>query len=329
MSFDTRGGTTSPRWTNTLGAVSGQALNPTQQDVLDRLRVPVDERPSYRSTLRIDLRHQLERALVDVADRIDDPIFVGKRQLAAVHGCEARHLDEEGRPFEWSVPLARGSVAHKAIELSMHLRGRRDPGDLVDEAMAILIDRQTSIGDWLGTCGESTRAELRGEASSLMSSFLDTFPHLRRGWRPTTESARRVELCGDRVTLAGRFDLTIGVPADTTAGRVIIDVKTGGFAPEHRDDLRFYALLETLVTGVPPLMVATHYVESGRLHEEPVGEPTLDAAVRRTAEGIARLVELRDRPEDARRKPGPACRWCALADECEPGRTHLRELDGW
>ncbi len=309
----------------------GPALNPTQQDVLDRLRVPNEDRPSYRSTLRLDLRNELEGELVNVADRVEDDsrLFISKRQLAAVHGCEARHLAEEAQPFEWSVPIARGSVAHKAIELSMHLAGDRDPSELVDESVAILIDRGSSVGDFLATCGETARAELRSEASSVVGSFLDTFPPLRRGWRPATEVSKRVELCNDRITLSGKFDLTIGGPSDTTAGRVIIDVKTGGFSPDHREDLRFYALIETLHTGVPPLMVATHYIESGRLHEEAITEATLRTALRRTCDGIVRLSQLRAEAVTPVRKPGPPCRWCPIATECEPGQAWLSDADGW
>lgn len=307
----------------------GRRLNPTQQDVLDRLRMPPEQRPSYRSTLRIDLRNELEHQLVNTADLIEDSLFVSKRHLAAIHGCEAHHLAEQDRPFEWNVPVARGSVAHKAIELSMHLSGDREPAELVDDAVASLIERGSSVGEFLGSCGEIQRAEMRSEASSLVASFLDTFPPLERGWRPTTESSRRVELCGHKLILSGKFDLTIGVPADTTAGRVIIDVKTGGFSTQHREDLRFYALLETLVTGVPPLSVATHYVESGQLHEEHMTEAVLDAAVRRTVSGIIRLVELRDTSVVPVRKPGPPCKWCPIADGCEPGEAWIEASGNW
>jgi hypothetical protein len=304
-------------------------LNPTQHDVLERIRVPNEDRPSYRSTLKIDLRHDLERELVGVADKLDKMLFVSKRRLAAVHGCEAHHLAEEAAPFEWSVPLARGTVSHKAIELSMHLTGTREPTDLVDEAVATLIDRQTSVGDFLTTCGEASRAELRSETSAMVASFLDTFPPLKKGWRPSTEVSKRVELCNDKITLSGKFDLTIGKPNDTTAGRVIVDVKTGGFAPDHREDLRFYALIETLVTGVPPLLVATHYVESGRLHEETITESVLQSAVRRTTDGIVRLSQLDSGDVEPVRKPGPACRWCPVSADCTPGSTWLSDADGW
>lgn len=310
-------------------------MTPVQEENLELLRPPPEERPSYRSTLRLDLRHHLERELVTTIDRTRaaDPegrgLFIGKRHLAAVHGCEARHLAEESQPFAWSVPIARGSVTHKAIELSMHLAGTRDPGELVDDAIARIIDRENRLGDWLAGCDEATTAELRSECTALMAGFLDTFPALRRGWRPATEVSKRIELCENGLTLAGKFDLTLGMPNDTTAGRVIVDVKTGGFAPDHREDLRFYALIETLQTGVPPLIVATHYVESGRLEVEAITEDTVWAAAHRTIDGVERLATLRDTPDAAVKKPGPACRWCPINDSCAEGQRWLEEHDSW
>ena len=62
------------------------------------------------------------------------------------------------------------------------------------------------------------------------------------------------------------------------AGKVLVDLKTGGFAPSHRDDLRFYALVETLRLGVPPRLLASYYLDGGRLQQEPVSEDTLRGA---------------------------------------------------
>lgn len=309
-------------------------LNPTQQDNLDLLRPPIDERPSYPSTLKIELRHQLERDLVTVIDRYAEAtegkqLFVGKRQLAAVHGCQARYLAEAESKFEWSAPMARGTIVHKAIELSLHLRGQRDPSDLIDDAMARIIDRENSLGDFLSRCDEATLAELRSETASLTAGFLDTFPPLRKGWRPATEVSKRIELCDDHLVLAGKFDLTLGMPSDTTAGRVIIDIKTGGNSGEHRQDLRFYALIETLVTGVPPLAIATHYVESGRLEREQVTEAMLTSTLKRTIDGVATLARLAIDQSEPSYKPGPGCRWCPAFAKCAKGQAWVREDDAW
>ncbi len=309
-------------------------MNPTQQENLDLLRPPAEERPSYRSTLKIELRHQLERELVTIMDRYvastsGKTLFVGKRQLGAVHGCQGRHLAESAERFKWTAPMARGSITHKAIELSLHLKGHRDPAELIDEAFARIIDRETTLGDFLATCTESTMAELRSETSALTSGFLDTFPPMKRGWRPATEVPKRVELCSNNLTLAGRFDLTLGVPFDTTAGRVIIDIKTGGASADHRQDLRFYALIETLVTGVPPLAVATHYVETGRLDREQVTEDMLAATLRRTVDGVTTLAELAIGEAEPILRAGPPCRWCPVSDSCSEGRRWIEDDEAW
>ena len=61
---------------------------------------------------------------------------------------------------------------------------------------------------------------------------------------------------------------------------------------------------------------------------EEVTEGLLRSSLRRTLDAIERMVELRAEGRPARRAPGPACRWCSLAGECEPGRAHLGVVDG-
>ncbi|MBU3702346.1 MAG: hypothetical protein FGM58_09915, partial [Acidimicrobiia bacterium] len=104
-------------------------LSPTQAEVLDRLGATRDERPTFPPGLRERLRESLTDAIADLAVELDpdDPLTVNKHDLSTVHGCEVRYLSERDRPFEWSPPLARGTVAHKAIELSLHERSRPIP----------------------------------------------------------------------------------------------------------------------------------------------------------------------------------------------------------
>lgn len=302
-----------------------RALTPAQTETLDLIRPPVESRPTYRSTLRMDLRNRLESELVDAADRLEDQLWVAKRALQSVHGCERHHEAEQDRPFAYSEPTARGQIFHKSIELSVHLGGRRDPLQLVDEAVSTLQAKEDLLADYLRTASETTRAEIRSEVGALVTSFLETFPPLRTAWRPTTEARRRVPLCSDQIMLHGRLDLTLGMPNDTTAGRVIVELKTGSPAAGHRDDLRYYALLETLVTGVPPLLLVTFYVDAGRAEIEQVDENLLEAATRRTIDGILRLVDLRSGLVDPRRVAGPACRWCPVSDDCDPGQEFLHD----
>jgi hypothetical protein len=309
-------------------------LTPTQQEVLAALGARLSERPSFDPRLRHELRAELEERLAPVADEVPegDSLWLSKHALGGVHGCEAAYLAGEETPFAWSASTARGTVAHKAIELAINWRGEPAPGDLVDAALARLGSGTDALGDWLQTQDEAERAELRSEAVERVAKFLECVPPLEARWRPVTESRLRAELCDDRVVLAGKVDLTIGRADGVVAGKVVIDLKTGGFVPAHRDDLRFYALVETLRLGVPPRLVATVYLDSGRLQTEAVSEAVLAAALERTVRGAEALAELRTGSREPVLRPGPACRWCPLQADCGTGVAWLEQRadrDGW
>lgn len=226
------------------------------------------------------------------------------------------------------MPTARGSVVHKAVELSVHRRGEPTPLDLVDDAVALLEseDRDRSVGEWLRHTGEPVRAELLSEATTLVSQFLELFPPISRSWRPTCEARRRVELCDDRLVLSGRFDLTLGVPDGDRAGRVVLDIKTGGPRAQHREELRYYALLEAIYNGVPPARVASFYLDSGRVDYDDVDDNVLEAALRHVVGATRRLVALASGAEPVERGSA-ACRWCSLRADCRTGTAWLADDD--
>jgi hypothetical protein len=249
-------------------------------------------------------------------------LWLNKHTLAGVLGCEARFLDEQSTGFPgWSAPLARGGVVHKAIELSMHVRSPAEPLALVDDAIARLAEADFSLGDWLRSLDDLERAEVRATANEQVAKFLESWPPLQTTWRPVTESTWRAELAGNRVVLIGRADLTLQRPEGNVARKIVVDLKTGGFAPSHLDDLRFYALLDTLRLGTPPRLVATHYLDSGRIVPEPVTDDMLRAAAARVVGAASRLVELRWGEATPTYRPGPACRWCPLAPGCEAAKA--------
>jgi hypothetical protein len=292
--------------------------NPAQDEVLALLGSRAGDRPTYAAALRDELRDDLETGLRPLLDALPDGevLRLSKYPLAQVHGCEARFLTARGQPFAWSVATARGTIAHKAVELSIHWPGAPRPLDLVDEAMDRLTRQGGPLAAFLDGCADAERAELRGEVNDRVAKFLECFPPLRSAWRPVTESAVRIDLFGGRVVLQGRVDLTLGHARGPVAGKVLIDLKTGGFAPGHVDDLRFYAVLETLRIGTPPIRVATYYLDSGRPHPEPVTADTLHTAVRRTIDGAIRLVELCHHDHPPVRRAGPACQWCPHRPGC-------------
>lgn len=310
--------------------MTGPPLTPAQEEVLAVLRARGQPRPSFDSELRPRLRARLESELAAVAAVLDRPVIVSKTGLAQVHACEAHQVAEAAVPFAWSVATARGTLVHKAIELSVHWRGPRTPLDLVDDALSRLeYDSVADVGTFLRTQGEAERAELRSAANDAVGKFLESWPPLGPSWVPRSESRLRAELCEGLVVLSGKVDLSLGSAAGTQAGRLVVDLKTGGSFPGHLDDLRFYALLETLRLGVPPFRLATYYLDSGTFSADDVTEDVLEAAVRRTVAGVTKIIELRGGLRSPAVTPNPACRWCHAREGCDGARQWATSTEEW
>ena len=320
--------------TGVEGHAGGAGLNPAQAEVLAALGARPQERPAFDPRLRNELRGALEDRLAPLTDRLpkDEVLWVSKHLLTSVHGCEGMFIAREDEEFAWNTANARGVVSHKAIELSISWRGDPAPSLLVEEAIARLIAGNDRIADYLGALGEGERAELHGEAVERVAMFLECFPPLEARWRPVAESRLRADLCDDRIVLSGKVDLTIGRPDGNRAGKVLIDLKTGGFAPNHRDDLRFYALVETIRIGVPPRLLATYYLDGGRLQDETITEALLESALERVVRGVDAAIALRHENREPVLRPGTPCRWCPRRDDCQAGQRWLEDAadqDGW
>jgi hypothetical protein len=303
-------------------------LNPAQLRALEQLGRSASPAPAAPAGLGDNVVVALEHALSDHLDDLaGERLHVSKYALARVHSCERHFLGTHG-VFEWSGRTARGSIVHKAIQLTINWRGVPHPTLLVDEAIAILISGDDGLGAWLGGLTDAARADLRSEAVDLVSAFQECFPPLKAAWRPVTETAVRVDLFDGLVRLTGRVDLTLGTPAGPHPGKVIIDFKTGAPARHHREDLRFYALLETARVGVPPRSLATYYLDAARVEVEETTSAVLDAALARCIDGTRKLIEVLRARRAATASPGPTCSWCPMRPDCTEGSAHVAG-DGW
>jgi hypothetical protein len=298
--------------------------NPAQQALIAQLGRD-GETATFADDIGPTLRAQLEDLLAPIATLLDrdDPVRITKHRLATVHGCEQHHLVAD-KAFDWSVPTARGTVAHRAIELSVGWTTRPTPVELVDEAIGRLTGDQLAPAQrFLAGLPGADLADLRSSATDLVTKFLECFPPLRKEWTPVTESRVRVALLDGALMLLGRTDLTLGRLDGRQPRKVIIDFKSGRPALVHREDLRFYALLETCRMGVPPRKLASYYLDSAEAHAEDVTEALLQTAVRRTADGVIKIVELMRLGRAAVKQPGWACRWCPIVEECAEGQAEL------
>ena len=301
-------------------------LTPLQRRTLAALQRSGDP-IAVDTTLVADLRAEADDALHHFAGRIGDGErqFINKHTLAKALGCEEQFLLPDD--FAWNPARAKGKVAHKAIQLLVSWRGDPTTMELVDEAIERLAgDDRDSIAPWIAALDEGDRADLHGQAVERVEKFRESFPPLRPAWRPVAEARTRWPHDGT-VVLAGQADLTIGRPTPGESTKVIIDLKTGGTSPLHRQDLGFYSLLETMKTEIPPRKVATLYLDSGEIQSEDVGERFLRSALRRTLDGIHAVVELVAEGRPPVRRAGTSCRWCPLLDECDDGRRHLADPD--
>ncbi len=317
-------------WTNTVAPVSdtadGSTLTPVQVRTLEALRRS-GEPLVFDPDLVADIRTEMRAALDEFAERLrpNQEVFISKHKIATALECEEFHLLPDD--FEWKPATAKGQVAHRAIQLLLSWRGEANPSDLVDEAMARLADEERGIGTWIAGLSPADEADLRGQSVERLTKFMESFPPLDRRANPVTEAAARWPNEGP-ILLQARVDLMIGRPAGNESRKVIIDLKTGRPNVRHRQDLGFYALLETLARSVPPRKVATYYLDAAEAQVEDVSERLLRSAVRRTLDGINAIVELESEGRPPVRRAGVTCRWCPLAESCDDGQAFLnRSLD--
>lgn len=318
---------TRARDAGSLAPAAMAQLNESQQRVVAELGATGSHRPVFPEGLAAGLRQHLADSLRGLAAGMgaDETIFVNKFLLSQVLGCETRHLHELQTDFAWSVAVARGTVAHKAIELSVHWRTVPLATELVDSAIARLTNDGSAISDYLLHLPEAEHAELRSDAANATQAFLDGFPPLRSRpqWRPAVEVRGRYEFLEGKFILSGKVDLSLGGPTGDRSGRVIVDLKTGGRSRAHVDDLRYYALIETLRFGTPPRALASYYLDESRLSVEHVSQDVLWSAADRVIAAIERHRTLVSGHDDPMLRPSIACRWCPLLTRCDHGRSWL------
>ena len=296
------------------------ALTPVQEATLALLRrapEPVVFDPTFIDQLKADA----EAAVAELSTRLGgERLWVSKSFLARVHGCEAQHLAPDD--FTWRPASAAGFVAHKAIELALNWRGEASPGAAVDEALARLADQADGRGAYIAGLGEGEWAELRSRAVDRTTKFLQDFPPLPMSAQPVLEASAKWRPEGT-IELSGKVDLAVGRPYGSESRLLIIDFKSGGRSPHHRDDLRFYALVHTMRQSVPPRKLVTYYLDYSRTEAEDVTEGALTSALARTLDGIERHIELTVEGRPPVNRVGVACRWCPLRDDCAEGRAFL------
>jgi len=221
-----------------------------------------------------------------------------------------------------SLALARGALVDV---LFRQLITVGTVGDVLSDGLDALSvdDYQIPLVAWIGQLSHAERAELRAEVERQIERLRERWPAFDPSWLPRTQETLRVPLGAH--TLSTRVDLALGRPGGRAASVAIVEVKSGARRQEHRADLHFYALVETLRSLAPPFVVATYYTGTGEVDVDPVDAGLLGTAARRCMAGIRAMTG--DAPKaDRHRCPQGWCAACR-AQPIRPrgaGRDHGR-----
>jgi hypothetical protein len=295
-------------------------LTPAQRRTLEQL-IGVGSLPPSDVTLADRVRSRLELRLVNagILPGVGGPIWVGKHRLNDHQRCEGLFhsaLLREGPGFEHSARTAAGALFHRAIELDVATERNLDPRTLCERAAGSLESGDGSFDRYWSSLDELDRALAVTDSGQQLELFRASFPPLTRRWAPQPELRLKAWLVGGRVVLSGTPDLVLG-----RTRRLVLDFKTGRAWPEHPEDMRFYALLLLLRTGVAPYRVATFFLDSGEWQAEDVTDETVEHAAGRVADAAIATVELsKGLPPTLR--AGAHCEWC-------PRRTRCPAAAGW
>ncbi|TMK86658.1 MAG: PD-(D/E)XK nuclease family protein [Actinobacteria bacterium] len=297
-------------------SVGGPTLQPvdltpmqlrTLRDLIAADPVPADPSPFER------IRSLLEDRLAPLRRHVGGPVWLGKHRLTDFRRCPgsfAAGLLGEGQPFQHSSRTSAGALFHKSIELDVVTGRSADPQSICERAADRLSDGDAAFGRYWSGLDALARGEVVAEAGRHLILFRESFPPLLRRWAPQPELPLKALLADGRVILSGKPDLVLGLPR-----RLIIDFKSGQAWPEHPEDMRFYALVHLLRTGLPPYRVATFFLDSGEWQAEDVGEETLEHAADRVAAAALAAFSFVDggRPD---LHPGRHCDWCPRRASC-------------
>jgi hypothetical protein len=286
-------------------------LTAGQRRTLERLigsgRAPAAA-PAAAARLRLRLDEAARRAGLDPGR----PLWLSKRRLDELAACEGTFqagLAGEGPAFAHTPETAAGSLMHRALQLDVAVERLADVRSVVERAAQRLVEHDDGFAGYWRALDALDRAEVQAEAAAVLALFREMFPPLRRRWQPVAEQQLKARLAGGALVLSGRIDLMLG-----RGRRLLIDFKGGEARPAHAEDMRFYAVLATLVFDLPPYRVASVFLRSMEWQLEEVTEETLDLAATRLAAAVRVAAELGARPPAL--TPGRHCAWCPRVATC-------------
>ena len=259
------------------------AARPTSSDVLEAIRGDANHRAVVDPGLAGGLRAWLEDGLCPVGVDTSAPLVITKQSMRS--GL--------ARPDHQAVTsaIALGALVDALFRQLITVGRIDDP--MRDGLAALAVDpRRAEIVAFVSALDELERARLQDELETQAAIMVSRWPRLSPAWMPRTQERVAIPLVGGRVVLVGVIDLVIGSPSSGRASIGLVEVKSGRQRAEDRDDLRYYALLETLRSGAPPFRIATFYTRTGQVLAEDVDDQILTSSVERVLAASKNLMEV-------------------------------------
>ncbi len=297
---------------------------PAGGDLLDQLRAGGLARPCVDPDQIAAVRSRLEHAARAHTAGLDPGtvVRVSKQDVTTVLACEGHAAAERRAKRPPTQAQVLGILMDAVFRHLVTTGSAEDPLRVAREALEVDAERNADIVAYLDGLAPGPGSELARGVEAMTRALTRRWPSLPARFHPRTQERSVVSLAGGAVVMSGVFDLAIGVPDGMSARVCLVDVKTGKPRVEHRADMHFYALIETLRSGAPPFQVASYYLTDGRLDREAVTAVVLESATRRCCDAIERLCRLADGKEPSL-TPNPLCPWCAARPGCAPGRQWI------
>ena len=272
-----------------------------------------------------ELRHELEGAAMHAveaagdADLATNPIRLSKRRISQLAACE-RHLvataGDDG-PGGDPTSLHLGVLVDVLAEHHV-LTGRplpeAEPLALGTDLCRAHGDKEATL-DWLESLDPAALAAVDELLTEKRDALLRGWPAFERRWWPRTQERAVVALAGGQVRLEGRADAVLG-GEPTPWAALVIEVKSGAFTQEQRDDGLFYGLLLALRDGRGPAAAVT--TSPTTLHLDVGSADRLRTASLRLTAAIVAAGELAG-DRTPRERAGGRCERCPDRRRCPTG----------
>jgi hypothetical protein len=256
-------------------------------EVLSALRGNPNDRPVVDAALAGGLREWLEDGFSTLRLDPEKPLVLDKKTLRRAHSDQGRTAVQE-----ITHALAIGLVMDALFRQLVTVGHIDDP--MRDGLESLRIDpRRADAVAFIESLEGRERVDFEDEIETQTAITLSRWPRLSPGWLPRTQERIAIPLAGGGIVLVGIIDLIIGAPSRGRASVEVIDVKSGRPRLDDREDLRYYALLETLRSGAPPFRTATFYTRTGQVDFEDIVDEVLTCTVRSVLSAVEQLVGVR------------------------------------